>query len=124
MFTSFPPLRPIISGYNSCTARLSEYLDTFLKYQAKRRKSFLRDTKDFLLKLQTLKGKIPSESILVTMDVCSLYTNIDHEEGANSCYKALQTCKNKKISSKLIKSSFFWFSHQTFFYLGARYTGK
>ena len=103
MFSSFPPLRPIISGYNSCTARLSEYLDTFLKYQAKRRKSFLRDTKDFLVKLQSLKGKIPNRSILVTMDVSSLYTNIDHEEGAEACYRALQSRSNKKISSRILK---------------------
>ena len=27
-FKEFPPLRPIVSGFNSCTARLSEYLGT------------------------------------------------------------------------------------------------
>ena len=78
-------MRPIVSGFNSCTARLSEYLDTFLKYQAIKTKSYIRDTKDFLVKLDNLK-ELPTNSILVTMDVSSLYTNIDHEEGSNACY--------------------------------------
>jgi hypothetical protein len=101
-FKSFPPLRPIVSGFNSCTARLSEYLDTFLKFQAQRCKSYLRDTTDFLSKLETIK-QLPENSILVTMDVASLYTNIDHEEGAQACFEKLKRRKNKKISPNLLK---------------------
>ena len=37
------------------------------------------------------------------MDVASLYTNIDHEEDANACFKALQKGKNKKTSPSLLK---------------------
>ena len=85
-FEKFPPLRPIVSGFNCILASLSEYVDSFLKYQAKTCKSYIRDTSDFLLKLKSLSA-IPSTSILVTMDVNSLYTNIDHEEGADACYK-------------------------------------
>ena len=96
------PLRPIVSGFNSCTARLSEYLDTFLKFQAKKGKSYLQDTKDFLMKLNDIKS-LPENSILVTMDVASLYTNIDHEEGAEACYQAMENRKNAKIPSSLLK---------------------
>ena len=35
-FTKIPPMRPIVSGFNSCTAKLSEFLDSFLKYQAQK----------------------------------------------------------------------------------------
>ena len=101
-FTKFPSLRPIVSAFSSCTSRLSEYLDSFLKFQAKKGRSYIRDTKDFLSKLQEMKS-LPKNAILVTMDVASLYTNIDHEEDANACFKALQTKKNKKISSSLLK---------------------
>ena len=38
------------------------------------------------------------------MDVASLYTNIDHEEGANACYESLQKRKNKKVPSIQLKS--------------------
>ena len=51
-FIDFPPLRPIVSGFSSCTSRLSEYIDTFLKFQARKSQSFIRDTKDFLSKHQ------------------------------------------------------------------------
>ena len=38
------------------------------------------------------------------MDVSSLYTNIDHEEGAQAFFEALEKRKNKKVSSKILKS--------------------
>ena len=102
VFKDFPPLRPIVSGFNSCTMRLSEYLDSFLKFQMRKCKSYIRDTKDFLSKLNDIKS-LPNNAILVTMDVASLYTNIDHNEGASACYKMLQKRKNKKIPSTLLK---------------------
>ena len=101
-FVNFPPLRPIVSGFSSYTSRLSEFVDTFLKYQAKKCKSYLRDTKDFLQKLQNFKT-LPDNAILVTMDVSSLYTNIDHDEGANACYEMLERRVNKTVGSSLLK---------------------
>ena len=38
------------------------------------------------------------------MDVASLYTNIDHEEGADACFEKLEQRNNKKIPSKILKS--------------------
>ena len=38
------------------------------------------------------------------MDVASLYTNIDHEEGADACFEKLEQRKNKTIPSKILKS--------------------
>ena len=84
LFDKFPPLRPIVSGYNSCTVRLSEYIDSFLLYQAQRCKSYVKDTKDLLNKLKHIPI-LPKNTFLVTMDVASLYTNIDHDEGAEAC---------------------------------------
>ena len=101
-FQEFPPLRPIVSGFSSCTSKLSEYLDTFLKYQARKCSSYIRDTKHFISKLNQIKS-IPNDAILVTMDVGSLYTNIDHQEGAEACYEALETRKNKTIPSSLLR---------------------
>ena len=105
MFTSMPPLRPIVSGYQSCTYNLSVFLDSFLKYQAQRCSSYIRDTKDFLNKINEISknNSFSSETILVTLDVASLYTNIDHEEGAKACFKKLQTRKYKSISSGTLK---------------------
>ena len=38
------------------------------------------------------------------MDVSSLYTNIDHQEGAEACFLKLEERKNKSISSHMLKS--------------------
>ena len=104
-FTSFPPLRPIVSHINSCTRRLSEFLDSFLKRQAQLCSSFVRDTKHFIQKIEELKrNKLPDGIILVTMDVASLYTNIDHNEGADACEEKLETRKKKSIPSSTLKS--------------------
>ena len=86
IFDSFPPLRPIVSRFNSCTCNLSKF-DSFLKFQAEQCKSYIRDTKYFLTKLSLVKN-IPENSFLVTMDVSSLYTNIEHEEGTEACFKS------------------------------------
>ena len=102
LFDKFPPLRPIVSGYNSCTVRLSEYIDSFLLYQAQRCKSYIKDTKDFLNKLKDVTT-LPNGTYLVTMDVKSLYTNIDHEEGAEACRIKLEERSNKTVPSNVIK---------------------
>ena len=76
----FPPLPTFVSGFNSCTCSLSKFIESFLKRQAQKCKSYIKDTKDFLLKFSSIKN-IPENSYLVTMDISSLYINIDHKEG-------------------------------------------
>ena len=46
--------------------------------------SYLQDTTDFLRK-QDAMGQLPPETLLVSMDVTSLYTNIPHEDGIKAC---------------------------------------
>ena len=75
-----PPGRPVISSNGCPTERISEFVDFFLKPYVCKTKSYIKDTNDFLLKLQSL-GKIEGNSILFTLDVVSLYTNIPTEFG-------------------------------------------
>ena len=51
--------------------------------------SYVKDTNDFLSKLR--ETHVTPESLLVTLDVNSLYTNIPHEEGLDTCREALDT---------------------------------
>ncbi|CAM4669770.1 unnamed protein product [Caretta caretta] len=80
------PGRPIISGIGTLTAGLSGYVDSLLRLYATSTPSYLRDTTDFLRKLQSI-GDLPDNTILATMDVEALYTNIPHKDG-------LQAVKN------------------------------
>ena len=64
IFDSFSPLPPIASGFNSCTCNLSKFVDSFLKFQAQKCKSYVRDTTDFIMKLSSIKN-IPENSFLL-----------------------------------------------------------
>lgn len=80
-----PPGRPIISDCGSDTYKVSEFIDLHLAPLATKHPSFVKDTPDFLNKISNLK--IPKDSLLITIDVDSLYTNINNEDG-------LKTVKN------------------------------
>ncbi len=71
-------LRPIIAGPTCQTHRLSEFIDTLLKPYTKHVKSYLRDTNDFL---NALPQSVPPDTLLVSFDVESLYSNIPHTLG-------------------------------------------
>ncbi len=49
--------------------------------------SFIQDTTDFLRKLKSIDN-IPAITILATMDVTSLYTNITHADGLQTICNA------------------------------------
>lgn len=74
-----PPGRPIISGKGTLTEPASKYVDSFIKPFVKLLPSFIEDTTDVLNNISSLTNL--QSHYLVTMDVESLYTNIDHEEG-------------------------------------------
>ena len=83
-----PPGRPIISGNGSPTEKLSQLVDHFLQPLIPKIKSYLKDTSHFLNVLKNL-GEVPKDSILVTLDVSSLYTNIPTIEGIRAVAKLL-----------------------------------
>ena len=71
------PGRPIVSSNSHPTERLSHFVDYYLQPLVHKLPSFVKDTNDFLNKLLTI-GNLPANSLLVTLDVSSLYTNIPH----------------------------------------------
>ena len=84
-----PVGRPIISGCDSPTERISSFVDYLLQPIAKVQESYLKDTTDFLNFLE--KTKVAKGTMLVSMDVTSLYTNIPQEEGINVVCKTYET---------------------------------
>ena len=71
--------RPIISGCDGPTERLSSFVDKLLQPIAQIQDSYLKDTTHFIRFIENTR--VPSNAFLVSMDVTSLYTNIPQEEG-------------------------------------------
>jgi hypothetical protein len=59
----------------------------------------LKDTTDYLNK--TPSSGLPDHTLLVTMDVTSLYTNIPHDEGIEACKEVW----NQRVSQHLSTES-------------------
>ena len=88
--------RPIISSNDhefpssSATTPLVQFLPSFIK-----------DTTHFLLHLQKL-GPLPDNALLVTLDVSSLYPNIPHKDGIDTCRYFLNTRQDKSLPAENI----------------------
>jgi len=75
------PLRPIVSQIDGPTSSISKYLDKLLTIAEAQIPFLLQDTTAFLQLIDKHRNIEPN-TILVTLDVVSLYTNIPHVEGA------------------------------------------
>jgi peptide-methionine (R)-S-oxide reductase len=82
------PGRPIVSANNSPTEKISELADHFLKPLVQTTKSYVKDTTDFINKIEALPT-LSETAILCTIDVTSLYTNIPNSEGISACKNLL-----------------------------------
>ena len=85
-----PPGRPILSANDSPTERISAFVDHFLQPMVPLMKSYVKDTTDFIKKIESLDSQ-PEHIWLVSLDVVSLYTNIPHAEGLKAVSKCLTT---------------------------------
>ena len=87
------PGRPVISNSSYFTENISSFRDFHLKPLAQKVKSYIQDKKI------TNLPPLPDDLILCTIDVVGLYPNIPHEEGLIAIRKALNTRKDKTIST-------------------------
>jgi hypothetical protein len=82
------PIRPVVSTINHPTENCSEYLDYNLQPLAQSLPSYIKDTTHFLNRLKSIQD-IPTNCILVSLDVKALYTNIPQTHGITACREAL-----------------------------------
>ena len=73
-----PPGRPIISQIGTATERIGHYCDYFLTPIVRLQDTYIKDTTDFVNKVESLKLK--SDCLLITYDVTSMYTNMTFDE--------------------------------------------
>ena len=82
-------IRPIVSSVNSVTENISSFV---LQPLVKQLPSYLKDTKEFVNLVTSTP--IPHNSILVSIDVSSLYTNIPRDDGIKATVNALKKDPN------------------------------
>ena len=98
--TDCPPVRPIISDTGSESHMVAKLIAHHLREPATRHPAYIKDTWHFLSKIRRLQ--LPPKTILVTMDVESLYTNIPLKEGLHLCEQALN---KRDLAEKKVKTS-------------------
>ncbi|XP_052259228.1 uncharacterized protein LOC127863640 [Dreissena polymorpha] len=94
------PGRPIVSAKSHPTERISEFVDYHLRPHVVKLPSYVKDTTDYLTKASS--DTLPSDTLLVSMDVESLFSNIPHEEGIEACKHAWETRNIKDPSTKTL----------------------
>lgn len=83
-----PPGRPIVSDCSSETYRTAEFIDYYLNPLSIRHDSYVKDTYHFIEIVKRLK--VPPNSFFFTIDIDSLYTNIDTPSGLRAVQKVFQ----------------------------------
>ena len=91
------PGRPVISNSGFFTENISAFLEYHLKPLSQKVKSFIKDTNDFLKKLNDLRD-LAHDFILCTIDVVGLYPNILHKKGLEAIRKAHDNREDQTIS--------------------------
>lgn len=113
-----PKARPIVSDVNSGTYNLSKFITTHLEPLATDHPSYIKNSLDLKNKLSLIQ--IPTDALLVTMDVESLYTNINNTLGLN-CIKHKLDQNPHPINNFIIQLLDILLNHNDFTFNGQTY---
>ena len=92
------PGRPVISSINGHTSKIPKYVDYHLHPIVKEIPSYVKDTSDFINKINN--HNIPKGSIFVTLDVKSLFTSIPNPEGIAAVKKPTNAINTKQFQQR------------------------
>ncbi|XP_073441691.1 uncharacterized protein [Dendrobates tinctorius] len=117
-----PPGRPIVASTDSLFSPISITLEKIFTPHIPKIASYLKDTNHFLTIIRSITS-VPSNCLLVTLDVSSLYTSINHHEGLHAVDKFLDTYMDLSPPKKdfcldmlevVLTKNFFLFEDQFF----------
>ena len=99
-----PPERPIVSCNNSFTENIGLFVDHHIKDLATNHETYLQDTPHFLRSIEDINSNmnLPTNAILVTMDVSSLYTVIPQDEGVECMREAYSESHSPSIPPEFL----------------------
>ena len=124
------PGRPIVSGIGTLTENISSVVEKILKPIVQKTPSYIQDTTDFLNKIKDI-GDLPEGTLIVTMDVVSLYTNIPHRDGIEALKKCLENCDETldlevntiiELTKFILEHNYFVFDENNSFYVQTKGT--
>ena len=95
-----PPGRPIVSDCSSESYQIAEYLEYHLHPLSDKHPSYLKDTYDFIEKVKHIS--LNQHDWLFTIDIDSLYTNIETERGLLAVKKAMQMSPNPNRPDQIL----------------------
>ena len=99
------PERPVISGCNLRSEKMSEVIDSFFKPLVTTVPSHINDTRHFFSKLRALVN-LPRGCILATIDVVALHPSISMEDGLEALRSFLQDQHlHLNVSNGVVKMS-------------------
>lgn len=115
-----PPGRPIVSDVSSPTYQIGKYISKALEPLATKHPSYIRDTYHFLDQLGSMR--FPDNCALVTLDVKSLYTNIDNVKGIKAVARAMRLHPDiDRPDTELLRLLSICLNHNTFSFNGKSY---
>ena len=92
---------PVVSSIDCCTSKFSKFVDHYLQPLVKSLPSYVKNTTDFINKLENVKDTL-EVSILATLDVKALHTNILNHEGIEAVKETLINQAKKPIATRVI----------------------
>ena len=74
------PFRTIINGSNHATEKMAKVVEQELSENVRNLNTYIKDTTDFLQKLNNISQSLPNETILFSLDVKALYPSVPRIE--------------------------------------------
>ena len=74
------PFRTIINGSNHATQKMATVVEQKLSENVRNLNTYIKDTTDFLQKLNNISQSLPNETIMFCLDVRALYPSVPRIE--------------------------------------------
>ena len=95
------PGQPVVSSIDCHTSKLFKFFDHYLSTPRKSSTYLLKDTTDFIKKLENVKDTLKG-SILVTLNLKALDTNIPKHEGIKAVRERLNNQATKSMTARVL----------------------
>ena len=116
------PQRLIINGRHTATENMAKVVENELSTHVKSMISYIKDTSDFLNKIENIQQPVSDQAIMFCLDVRALYPSVPRDEARIAIEEALENRERKRIPTKdvlkmmdiVLNSNIFTFNDKTY----------